>query len=218
MSPDSAPDLAHMRKDYRRAELHREDLAADPFTQFTTWLNDACQGGVHEPNAMTLATAWADGRPLARTVLLKHFDAAGFVFYTNFESRKSRQLSENPHASLLFPWLVLERQVIITGRAEKVGAMETAKYFLTRPRESQLAAWASPQSTSVDTRKFLLMEWEAMKSKFSKGEIPVPPFWGGWRIVPDSIEFWQGGGSRLHDRFLYTRAQDGAWNIERLAP
>jgi len=211
-------NLAEFRTDYRRGRLRREDLKADPIEQFNAWLGDACNGGVVEPTAMSLATAWRDGRPLVRTVLLKGLDARGFVFFTNLGSRKARQLAENPHVSLLFPWLALERQVLVTGRASQLSIAESLKYFMSRPRESQLAAWASRQSSVISSRKLLEMEWEQIKAKFGAGEVPLPSFWGGYRVQPATIEFWQGGPSRLHDRFQYTREASGAWGIERLAP
>jgi pyridoxamine 5'-phosphate oxidase len=211
-------NLADIRTDYRLGKLRREDLNTDPIEQFNLWLKEAVNGGVIEPTAMSLATAWADGRPLLRTVLLKGVDARGFVFFTNLESRKARQLAENPNASLLFPWLALERQVMVTGVAERLSTAESLKYFLSRPRESQLAAWASQQSAAISSRKFLEMEWEQIKAKFGAGKVPLPPFWGGFRIRPQVFEFWQGGANRLHDRFQYSRGVDDAWVIERLAP
>jgi pyridoxamine 5'-phosphate oxidase len=211
-------NLAEIRTDYCLGRLRREDLSADPIEQFNLWLEQACKAGMIEPTAMSLATSWADGRSLLRTVLLKGVDARGFVFFTNLESRKARQLAENPHASLLFPWLALERQVIVTGTAERLSTAESLKYFLTRPRESQLAAWASRQSTAISSRKFLEMEWEQIKAKFGAGKVPLPPFWGGFRVKPEAIEFWQGGPNRLHDRFQYSHGADGGWVIERLAP
>jgi len=207
-----------MRREYDRPALREEDLAVDPLDQFTVWLREACAANLIEPNAMSLATAWADGRPLVRTVLLKNYDARGFVFYTNLESRKARQLGENPHAALLFPWLALERQVIATGRAERLPLAEALKYFLTRPRDSQIAAWASRQSSPISSRQALEMQWAALRRKFEAGHIPLPDFWGGFRVVPETIEFWQGGPNRLHDRFLYTRDAAGTWKRERLAP
>jgi len=211
-------NLADIRTDYRKGVLRREDLKPDPIDMFNAWLDDAIHAQVVEPTAMSLATAWADGRPLLRTVLLKGLDARGFVFFTNLESRKAQQLNENPAVSLLFPWLTLERQVIVTGRAEKIPAMESLKYFLTRPRESQLAAWASRQSKAISSRTVLEMEWGKLKEKFGAGKVPLPSFWGGFRVKPETIEFWQGGANRLHDRFQYTAQLDGAWTIERLAP
>jgi pyridoxamine 5'-phosphate oxidase len=216
---DETPlDLADIRKNYRSARLRRADLLADPIAQFSLWLEEAFRAGVIEPNAMSLATAWKDGRPLVRTVLLKGVDAEGFVFFTNLESRKARQLAENPRASLLFPWLALERQVTVTGVGSQLPAVDVVKYFATRPLESQLAAWASPQSSRIPSRRFLETEWERMKRKFGRGKVPPPSFWGGYRIKPEIIEFWQGGPNRLHDRFEYTRQPDNTWVIERLAP
>lgn len=218
-TPGNAPErLAAMRENYVRARLCREDLRTDPIAQFEAWLGDAIEAQILEPNAMSLATAGADGRPLLRTVLLKGLDARGFVFFTNLESRKARHLAENPHVSLLFPWLALERQVVVTGVATKMSTVESLRYFLTRPRESQLAAWASRQSSVISSRRVLEMEWEHLKAKFGAGEVPLPSFWGGFRVRPETIEFWQGGPNRLHDRFQYSRQHDDSWAIERLAP
>ena len=211
-------DLADMRTDYRRGRLRREDLKENPIEQFQLWLEEACRAGVTEPTAMSLATAGSDGRPLLRTVLLKGLDNRGFVFFTNLESRKARQIQENPSVSLLFPWLLLERQVIVTGCAAKISVAESLKYFVTRPRGSQLAAWASRQSSAISSRQILEMKWEHLKQKFSSGQIPLPSFWGGYRVTPQTIEFWQGSHDRLHDRFEYTRQSDDSWRIERLAP
>lgn len=198
--------------------MRRADLHADAIAQFSRWLEEAFRAGVIEPNAMSLATAWKDGRPLVRTVLLKGVDSRGFVFYTNMESRKARQLAENPNASLLFPWLSLERQVIVTGPVSRLSTIEAVKYFAIRPRDSQISAWASPQSSKISSRKFLEIEWESMKRKFGEGKVPLPPFWGGYRVAPETVEFWQGGQNRLHDRFEYTRQSNGSWTIDRLAP
>ncbi|MEO6740814.1 MAG: pyridoxamine 5'-phosphate oxidase [Chthoniobacteraceae bacterium] len=214
----AAEELAAMRAEYGRTPLRRENLRADPAAQFEAWLGDAIQALLIEPNAMSLATASADGRPLLRTVLLKGHDARGFVFFTNLESRKARQIAGNPHVSLLFPWLALQRQVIVTGVAAKLSVVESLRYFLTRPRDSQLAAWASRQSSAISSRKMLEMEWEHLKAKFAAGKVPLPSFWGRFRVRPETIEFWQGGPNRLHDRFQYTRQADDAWMIERLAP
>lgn len=211
-------NVEDMRCEYMRGGLQREDLKDTPFEQFKLWFEQACQAGVHEPNAMSLATATADGKPSVRTVLLKQFDEQGFVFFTNLGSRKAQQISENANVSLLFPWIVLERQVIVSGVAQSVPTADVLKYFLKRPVESQIGAWASPQSRVIESRKFLEMKVEEMKRKFADGKIPLPSFWGGFRVVPREIEFWQGRPSRLHDRFQYTRAEDGAWKIERLAP
>jgi pyridoxamine 5'-phosphate oxidase len=194
-------------------------MPADPLVQFDAWFRDAIASGMTDPNAMSLATAGADGRPLVRSVLLKNHDARGFVFYTNLSSRKARQLAENPHAALLFPWLVLERQVIITGPVERLPLAEAIRYFVTRPRDSQIGAWASHQSSPLSSRQLLEMEWAALKRKFAGGEVPMPDFWGGFRVVPETIEFWQGGAARLHDRLQYTRAASGmGWTLGRLAP
>ncbi|MBE2285485.1 MAG: pyridoxamine 5'-phosphate oxidase [Prosthecobacter sp.] len=218
-SPDTpSSDLPDMRRHYTRAILTRESLLADPIVQFEAWLKDAVDEKVIEPNAMTLATASPDGRPLVRTVLLKALDQRGFVFFTNLESRKAAHITANPHVSMVFPWLALERQVIITGTASRISTAETLKYFLSRPRDSQIAAWASAQSRAISSRKVLEMEWAKIKAKFSAGEVPLPSFWGGFRVEPATIEFWQGGPHRLHDRFQYTRDGDGGWSVERLAP
>jgi pyridoxamine 5'-phosphate oxidase len=210
-------NLEDMRREYTREALDREHLKENPFDQFALWFEQACKAGVQEPNAMSLATASADAKPSVRTVLLKHFDERGFVFFTNMESKKARQISENANVALLFPWLALERQLIISGVAEKISGAEALKYFLKRPRESQLSAWASPQSRVIESRKFLEIKIEEMKRKFADGKIPLPSFWGGFRIVPHEFEFWQGGANRVHDRFLYSRGLDHSWKIERLA-
>ena len=210
--------LDDMRVHYDRDELRRVDLCADPFEQFTRWVNEACESSLVEPNAMSLATVGADGRPTQRTVLLKAYDERGFVFYTNLESRKARQISENANLSLLFPWLALHRQVAINGVARRVPTSEALAYFVTRPFGNQIGAWASPQSQVVNARAMLEMKWEKAKRVFQEGRVTMPSFWGGFRVVPRDIEFWQGRGHRLHDRFLYTRLEDGTWKIERLAP
>ena len=210
-------DIKGLRKDYANPVLSRDMLAPDPFNQFARWFEEACAVELPEPNAMTLATVGVDGQPTLRTVLLKIFDRDGFVFFTNYSSRKAREIGENQHVALLFPWIKLARQVTITGLAEKISAAESARYFASRPRDSQLGAWISRQSSVLTSRQLLMMELDKIKNKFLKGEIPLPDFWGGYRVRPISIEFWQGQTSRLHDRFLYTRKDDG-WTIERLAP
>ena len=210
-------DLSDFRKEYTGRGLHREDLDADPIRQFEVWFRQATELGLHEPNAMSLATVDAAGMPLLRTVLLKYFDAKGFVFFTNYESRKARQIAENPRVSLLFPWILLERQVIVQGRAEKISAAESLRYFISRPRESQLGAWVSQQSSVISSRKILMQKLHEISEKFREGEIPLPSFWGGFRVVPEKIEFWQGGPARLHDRFLYAKKGEG-WAVERLSP
>lgn len=211
-------NIGDLRQDYTRDELHRRDLKPDPFDQFAVWFKEACTSGMIEPNAMSLATVDAAGRPSLRTVLLKKWDASGFVFFTNLESRKSRQMGDNPNVSLLFPWLQLQRQVAINGTAERIPTAEVVAYFVTRPFGSQLAAWASPQSRVISTRSLLEAKWEEMKRKFREGQVPLPSFWGGYRVRPVDFEFWQGRSSRLHDRFLYTPKGDGTWQLDRLAP
>jgi pyridoxamine 5'-phosphate oxidase len=214
----AAMDIHNLREDYRQAELDRKDLRDDPFEQFELWFQQACNAELLEPNAMILATASTRGEPLVRTVLLKYFDRDGLVFFTNYESRKALHISKNPQVSLLFLWLPLQRQVQITGTASKISTVESLKYFATRPHKSQLGAWCSPQSSVISSRQMLLMEYEKMKQKFLNHEIPLPSFWGGYRVVPKSFEFWQGRASRLHDRFLYERQAGGQWDIQRLAP
>ena len=210
------PDVAALRREYAQAGLRRADLPDEPFGQFRRWFTEAAAAGLVEPNAMVLATT--DGtRPSTRTVLLKAYDERGFVFFTNYESRKARDIAAAPAVSLLFPWYALERQVGILGRAERISTAESLAYFSSRPHGSRLGAWVSQQSTVIDGRKILEMKWDEMKRKFARGEIPLPSFWGGFRVVPAEIEFWQGRANRLHDRFRYTRG-DGTWTIERLAP
>lgn len=210
-------DLADFRKEYSDRGLHRADLAADPVAQFSGWFRQATELGVPEPNAMTLATVDASGMPSQRTVLLKYFDAEGFVFFTNYGSRKARQIAENPRVSLLFPWITLERQVIVQGWAEKITAAESLRYFASRPRESQIGAWVSNQSEVITSRKLLMQKLDEIRRRFEQGEVPLPSFWGGYRVRHATVEFWQGGSARLHDRFLYTHRDEG-WGIERLSP
>lgn len=210
-------DLADFRKEYSSRGLRREDLLADPIAQFAAWFQQATDVGLNEPNAMTLATVDETGMPFQRTVLLKYFDTTGFVFFTNYSSRKAAQIDANPKVSLLFPWIALERQVIVQGSAERIGTAESLKYFASRPRESQIGAWVSNQSEVITSRKLLMQKLAEIKTKFQHGEIPLPSFWGGYRVSPQSIEFWQGGPARLHDRFLYQKSAD-TWHIDRLAP
>ncbi len=211
-------DIHALREDYKKGELRRKDLHEDPFKQFEKWFQQACNAELLEPNAMTLSTVSEQGQPFMRTVLLKYFDSNGLVFFTNYESRKARQIAINPQVSILFTWLPLQRQVHITGTAEKVTTAESLEYFTSRPRGSQLGAWSSQQSSVISSRQLLLMQFEQIKQKFLEGEIPLPDFWGGYRVVPNSFEFWQGCTNRLHDRFLYTPQEDQAWQIQRLAP
>ena len=210
-------DVSQLRREYLRGGLSRADLHADPLHQFTTWFEQARTAELADPTAMVLATVGRDGRPSQRTVLLKYYDSSGFVFFTNFESRKALEIAGNPQVSLLFVWLQLERQVIIGGRAARISMAESAKYFMSRPKDSQMAAWVSSQSHPLSSKKVLLQKFFEMKSKIGEGKVPLPSFWGGYRVVPEEIEFWQGGADRLHDRFLYRREGDG-WNIGRLAP
>ncbi|MCC6414478.1 MAG: pyridoxamine 5'-phosphate oxidase [Opitutaceae bacterium] len=210
--------LADLRKEYSLAGLKETDLAKDPFRQFDKWFHEAEAAKLNEPNAMTLATATRDGRPSARTVLLKSVDARGFVFYTNYESSKGRELDANPRASLVFPWLDLERQVIVTGTVAKVSREEADAYFHSRPLASQLGAWASAQSTILSSRRQLDDNMKAVEKKYAGQTVPLPPHWGGYRLAPETVEFWQGRRSRLHDRLRYRREADGSWTIERLSP
>jgi pyridoxamine 5'-phosphate oxidase len=210
--------LADMRKDYSLAGLLEKDLAKNPFRQFEKWFQEAEAAKIPEPNAMTLATVGRDHRPAARTVLLKGCDGRGFVFYTNYESRKGRELDANPRATLLFPWVAMERQVVVEGPVARVAREESEAYFHSRPRQSQLAAWASPQSTAVAGRAVLEESYRVVEKKYEGREVPLPPNWGGFRLAPETVEFWQGRRSRLHDRLRYRREAAGDWVIERLAP
>lgn len=211
-------DLESLRREYLFGGLNRENLLADPIKQFELWLQQAIDLQIHDPTAMVVATVDEDGQPSQRIVLLKHLDDKGFVFYTNFGSRKAKEISSNAKVSLHFPWNDIDRQVKIQGQAHKISAKESLKYFLSRPRESQLAAWASEQSRPLSSKQVLLTQVAHMKEKFSKGEVPLPDFWGGIRVEPSLIEFWQGGENRLHDRFEYSLQEDASWDIQRLAP
>jgi pyridoxamine 5'-phosphate oxidase len=210
--------LADMRKDYGLAGLLEKDLAKNPFSQFEKWFQEAEAAKLTEPNAMTLATTGRDGRPSARTVLLKGCDGRGFVFYTNYESRKGRELDGNARATLVFPWVAMERQVIVEGPVARVTREESGAYFHSRPRASQLTAWASPQSTVVAGRAVLEESYRVIEKKYEGREVPLPPNWGGFRLAPETVEFWQGRRSRLHDRLRYRRENGGDWVVERLAP
>ena len=198
--------------------LRRRDLDPDPVVQFGRWYEEAINSVPKLPNAMTLATATTDGRVSARMVLLKDFDHRGFVFYTNYESRKCRELESNPQATLVFYWAELDRQVRITGRVRRTTREESAEYFSTRPRESQIAAWASEQSAVIESRDFLKKKFDEHAVRFEGHDVPLPPFWGGYRLEAEEVEFWQSRTGRLHDRFRYRRQSDNAWLIERLSP
>lgn len=210
--------LADLRKEYSLAGLKETDLAKNPFRQFDKWFQEAEAAKIAEPNAMTLATAARDGRPSARTVLLKAVDGRGFVFYSNFESRKGRDLDANPFATLVFPWIALERQVIVSGPVVKTSREEAEAYFHSRPLASQLGAWASSQSTIISGRAPLEESMKTVEKKYAGRPVPLPPFWGGYRLAPETVEFWQGRRSRLHDRLRYRRESDGSWTVERLSP
>ena len=209
--------LEENRREYDYGKLSRESLLDNPFDQFTLWMNQAIEAKVQDTTAMSVATVNTQGKPWQRMVLLKGFNEQGFVFYTNLGSRKAKEIENNAQVSLHFPWLQLDRQVIVGGRAERLSTAEVIKYFLSRPRDSQLAAWASKQSSHIHSRQALETQFAQIKQKFAKGEIPLPDFWGGYRVVPEEIEFWQGGESRLHDRFCFKR-DDDEWNIARLSP
>lgn len=212
------PTIENDRREYDRAGLSRRDLDTDPIAQFGAWLQEALSQQLRDATAMSLATVSSDGQPSLRTVLLKFYDPSGFVFYTNLESRKAKEMAQNPKVALLFYWREFDRQVIITGNTMKVSVGESLKYFVTRPRESRVGAWVSAQSSVISSRAVLEQKFQEMKRKFSDGEIPLPSFWGGYRVEPSTIEFWQGRVNRLHDRFMYFRQSDDTWRLERLAP
>jgi len=210
------PDVAELRRNYTRDGLSRADLDPDPVAQFRRWFTQAVEAQIVEPNAMVLGTT--DGkRPSARSVLLKAYDERGFVFFTNYESRKAKEIAANAHVSLLFPWYSLERQVSILGRAERISTAESLAYFVSRPHGSRLGAWVSQQSSVINSRQLLEMKLEEIKQKFADGQVPLPSFWGGFRVVPSEIEFWQGRENRLHDRFRYALSGSD-WAVERLSP
>jgi pyridoxamine 5'-phosphate oxidase len=210
--------IADLRREYSLTGLRKADLAADPLQQFRRWFDQAIAAGTYEPNAMVLATADAAGKPSTRVVLLKGLDERGFVFFTNYESRKARELAVNRHAALNFFWVELERQVCVTGTVTQVPREEAEAYFKTRPRGSRLGAWASKQSETVPSREVLEARLQELEKKYPDEEIPLPPFWGGYVLAPREIDFWQGRPNRLHDRFRYSKQSDGRWLVERLSP
>jgi pyridoxamine 5'-phosphate oxidase len=210
--------IADLRREYSLTGLRKADLAADPLQQFRHWFDQALAAGTNEPNAMVLATADAAGKPSTRVVLLKGLDERGFVFFTNYESRKARELAVNRHAALNFFWVELERQVCVTGSVTQVPREEAEAYFKTRPRGSRLGAWASKQSETVPSREVLEARLQELEKKYPGEEIPLPPFWGGYVLAPGEIDFWQGRPNRLHDRFRYSKQADGRWLVERLSP
>ena len=210
-------DLDKLRRDYTRGGLEREDLDDDPITQFKAWLKQTIDAEIKDPTGMVVSTVDEHGQPSQRMVLLKQVDHDGFCFFTNYGSKKASDIGKNPLVSLHFPWHMLDRQVKICGRAEKMTKKESLSYFMSRPRESQLAAWASAQSDRISSRQLLVQQIDAMKRKFQSGDVPLPDFWGGYRVTPSSIEFWQGGEHRVHDRFRYDRDGDD-WEINRLSP
>ncbi len=211
-------DAANLRREYTRAGLNEADMDPDPIAQFHGWFAKVIDANLHEPNAMILATATSDGRPSARTVLLKGYDERGFVFYTNYEGRKAKEMEANPQIALLFYWGELERQVRVEGRASRVSEEESDAYFASRPRGSQLGAWASEQSRSIENRGALELRLRELEREYQGREVPRPPFWGGYRVEPETVEFWQGRENRLHDRLLYRQVGEGGWKRERLQP
>ncbi|NEQ80001.1 MAG: pyridoxamine 5'-phosphate oxidase [Moorea sp. SIO2I5] len=210
--------VADLRKEYTLKGLSETDVHPNPFEQFKIWFDQAVAAELPEPNAMTIATATPDGKPSARMVLLKGYDQRGFVFYTNYESNKGQQLIENPWAAITFWWAELERQLRIEGRVEKLTAAESDDYFNSRPKDSQLGAWVSDQSQVIPSREVLEQQLQQLKQDYENKEVPRPPHWGGFRVIPSEIEFWQGRPSRLHDRLLYNRGEDGDWVLKRLSP
>ena len=211
-------DLSSMRKEYTTKGLHKKDMLPNPFAQFELWFNQAVEAELIEPNAFTLATVGVDLKPSQRTVLLKRYDESGFVFFSNYGSKKSRQIVQNNFVAAHFAWLGLERQLRIEGTIEEISKTESLRYFLSRPRGSQIGAWVSHQSEVVTSRSILEQKFDQIRKKFAKGEIPFPDKWGGYIIKPTLFEFWQGGSDRLHDRFEYTLEENGKWDIHRLEP
>jgi pyridoxamine 5'-phosphate oxidase len=215
---DTPIDPVSSRYDHVARGLRRGELDPDPIRQFSSWFTAAIEAGIRDVNAMSLATATADARPFVRIVLLKGFDQDGFVFFTNYESQKGQQLEANPHAALVFYWIELDRQIRINGRVKRTSHDESERYFHSRPMASQLGAWASPQSTAIDSRNILEARMAEVTERFAGQPIPLPPNWGGYRLKPEVMEFWQGRPNRLHDRFRYKREGEGPWSISRLAP
>ena len=211
-------DIGDYRREYMSQGLDLADLNDNPFKQFEHWFQQAGEANIQDANAFSIATCDPDQGPSVRTVLLKLFDEKGFIFFTNYNSSKSKQIQRYPHVAMLFPWLVLNRQVRIEGRCEKISSAASLKYFTTRPRGSQIGAWCSDQSEVIESRSFLEQKYREAAEKFKTGSIPLPSSWGGYRIVPKRFEFWQGRENRLHDRFQYIRTESNAWNIQRLAP
>ena len=211
-------NVSELRRSATGFALDRDDLDEDPIVQFEDWFRYACETVPMDPNAVSIATVDQDNRPSSRTVLLKYFDENGFVFFTNFESQKAEHIEDNPNVAMLFFWSEAARQVKIRGKAEKIPTRETLKYFVSRPRGSQIGAWVSEQSSVISSRALLESKFQELKTKFRNKEVPLPSFWGGYRVVPEQIEFWQGRRNRLHDRFQYTLQDDGSWAVERLAP
>ena len=221
MADNKEFDIADSRREYIRGGLRRADLTPEPLPLFERWLKQACDARLADPTAMVVATVDENGQPFQRIVLLKHYDEKGLVFYTNLGSRKAQQLAGNSRISLLFPWHMLDRQVNVLGQAERLSTLEVMKYFTSRPKDSQIGAWVSQQSTRISARGVLESKFLELKQKFSNGEVPLPSFWGGFRVKVDSMEFWQGGEHRLHDRFIYQRDEaetETGWKIDRLAP
>ena len=210
--------LSDIRREYSQAGLDRDALDDNPFVVFERWLQDAVDAKLPDPTAMTVATVDGEGQPSQRIVLLKDVSQNGFVFYTNTESRKASELQQNPKISLHFPWHILERQVKVCGQVQPLSVTDVARYFMSRPKPSQLAAWASQQSRPIASKQLLIEKFNQVKQKFSEGKVPLPSFWGGYRVIPHEIEFWQGGEHRLHDRFVYRRQAGNSWRIERLMP
>ena len=209
--------LEDIRREYAKEGLSRESLCDSPFDQFDLWMKQAIDAGLKDPTAMTIATVDESGMPNQRIVLLKKTDHSSFVFFTNYGSNKAKEIEASPRVSLHFPWHMIDRQVKVLGTASKIPVAESLAYFASRPRDSQLAAWASKQSSRINSRQFLMSQFNSLKHKFSEGEVPLPDFWGGYRVVPEKLEFWQGRENRLHDRFVYTKSEEN-WDIDRLAP